>query len=36
LAKGEGNQMNASIGGRMFIAPTVVVPTATPTTTPAG
>jgi Tfp pilus assembly protein PilO len=33
---GEGNQMSASIGGRMFIAPAVVVPTATPTTTPAG
>jgi Tfp pilus assembly protein PilO len=33
---GEGNQMSASIGGRMFIAPTVVVPTATPTTTPSA
>jgi Tfp pilus assembly protein PilO len=33
---GTGNEMSASIGGRMFIAPTVVVPTATPTTTPAG
>jgi Tfp pilus assembly protein PilO len=29
---GEGNQMSASIGGRMFIAPSVAVPTATPTT----
>ena len=29
---GEGNQMSASIGGRMFIAPAVVVPAATPTT----
>jgi Tfp pilus assembly protein PilO len=29
---GEGNQMSASIGGRMFIAPNVVVPAATPTT----
>jgi Tfp pilus assembly protein PilO len=29
---GEGNQMSASIGGRMFIAPAVAVPTATPTT----
>ena len=37
LAKGgEGNQMSASIGGRMFIAPTVVVPAATPTTTPSA
>jgi Tfp pilus assembly protein PilO len=36
LSKGEGNVMSGSIGGRMFIAPTVVVPTATPTTTPAG
>lgn len=33
---GEGNQMSASIGGRMFIAPTVVVPTATPTTVPSA
>jgi Tfp pilus assembly protein PilO len=33
---GEGNQMSASIGGRMFIAPPVVVPTATPTTTPGA
>jgi Tfp pilus assembly protein PilO len=33
---GEGSQMSASIGGRMFIAPTVVVPTATPTTTPSA
>ncbi len=31
LAKGgEGNQMSASIGGRMFISPTVAVPLATP------
>lgn len=29
---GEGNQMSASIGGRMFIAPAVSVPTAAPTT----
>lgn len=29
---GEGNQMSASIGGRMFIAPSVAVPAATPTT----
>ena len=29
---GEGNQMSASIGGRMFIAPSVAVPTATPIT----
>jgi Tfp pilus assembly protein PilO len=29
---GEGNQMSASIGGRMFIAPAVAVPAATPTT----
>lgn len=29
---GEGNSMSASIGGRMFIAPAVAVPTATPTT----
>jgi Tfp pilus assembly protein PilO len=38
LSKGaEGNQMNASIGGRMFIAPSVVVPTAaTPTTVPSA
>lgn len=28
---GEGNQMSASIGGRMFIAPPVAMPTATPT-----
>ena len=28
---GEGNEMSASIGGRMFIAPSVAVPTATPT-----
>ena len=33
---GEGNQLSASIGGRMFIAPTVVVPAATPTTTPSA
>ena len=33
---GEGNIMSASIGGRMFIAPTVVVPAATPTTTPSA
>ena len=33
---GEGNQMAASIGGRMFIAPTVVIPTATPTTVPSA
>ncbi|MDQ3106238.1 MAG: type 4a pilus biogenesis protein PilO [Actinomycetota bacterium] len=31
LAKGgEGNQMSASIGGRMFISPSVAVPLATP------
>jgi Tfp pilus assembly protein PilO len=29
---GEGNEMSASIGGRMFIAPSVAVPAATPTT----
>lgn len=29
---GEGNEMSASIGGRMFIAPAVSVPTAAPTT----
>lgn len=29
---GEGNEMSASIGGRMFIAPAVSVPTATPIT----
>lgn len=29
---GEGAEMSASIGGRMFIAPTVVVPAATPIT----
>jgi Tfp pilus assembly protein PilO len=28
---GEGNEMSASIGGRMFIAPSVAVPTVTPT-----
>jgi Tfp pilus assembly protein PilO len=33
---GDNNQMSASIGGRMFIAPTVVVPTVTPTTTPSA
>ena len=33
---GEGNQMSASIGGRMFIAPMVVVPATTPTTTPSA
>ena len=33
---GETNIMSASISGRMFIAPTVVVPTATPTTTPSA
>ena len=33
---GAGNQMSAAITGRMFIAPTVTVPAATPTTTPAG
>jgi Tfp pilus assembly protein PilO len=32
LTEGEGNQMSASIAGRMFIAPSVAVPTATPTT----
>ena len=36
LSKGENNNMSATIGGRMFIAPSVVVPTATPTSTPAG
>ena len=29
---GQGNEMSASIGGRMFIAPSVAVPTVTPTT----
>ena len=33
---GAGAQMSAAIGGRMFIAPSVVVPTATPTTTPSA
>jgi Tfp pilus assembly protein PilO len=33
---GDGNQMSAAVGGRMFIAPTVTVPTATPTTTPSA
>jgi Tfp pilus assembly protein PilO len=33
---GEGNQFSASIGGRMFIAPTVAIPTVTPTTTPSA
>ena len=36
LSKADGTQMSAAIGGRMFIAPTVVVPTATPTTTPSA
>jgi Tfp pilus assembly protein PilO len=33
---GEGGAMSASIGGRMFIAPAVAVPAATPTTTPSA
>ena len=36
LSKTEGPQMSAAIGGRMFIAPTVTVPTATPTTVPSA
>ncbi len=36
LAKGgEGGQMSASIGGRMFISPSVVIPAAAPTTASA-
>ena len=33
---GVAGGMSASIGGRMFIAPTVAIPTATPTTTPSA
>lgn len=33
---GEGSVMSASIGGRMFIAPTVVLPATTPTTLPSA
>ncbi len=32
---GEGGEMSASIGGRMFIAPAVVIPAAAPTTASA-
>jgi Tfp pilus assembly protein PilO len=36
LSRGEGGPMSATIGGRMFIAPTVSVPTVTPTTVPSA